>query len=81
MKLNFLSNCIRSPHNCKTCHLTSWIDENLCKMYKNEKRASKACANVFFSSLLNMQICDILFALVVADVHVGKCTFFGNGFF
>ena len=45
------------------------LDENNCETYKNEKRACKACKSID-SSLLNMQICDVLVGVVA-----GGCTY------
>lgn len=50
------------------------------KCTKMKSARLKRAQMFFFPSSLNMQMPDILFGLVVADVHVGKYTFFGNGF-
>ena len=40
--------CSRRPRNCKTGHFTSWKNENVFKMSKDEKCTCKACKNTVF---------------------------------
>ena len=59
----FVILCSRRLHNCKTGHFTSWKElERLRNAEKREMHA-QSVQNYCFS-LSNMQICDILVAVV-----------------
>ena len=65
-----------SSLNCTAGHFTSWKNENVSEMYKNEKGTCKACKLLFF--IFNTKICQVPVAVVVV---VAKAFKSGASFF